>query len=700
MNTHLLNYLLEANLGIVLFFAFYQLLLKNETQFSYRRLYLLAGMVLSLLFPLIKLTDLKTVPSLSEALPVIRIDEPEVTITTTQSSAWSTTDLIISAYLIVCALLALRLIYQLVTVFRLMRVYSDQRVIEIPSSSFLAFSFFNRIFISSSSGLSEKDKEKIVRHEEVHRKKLHSLDILLIEIVRVFFWFNPVLPAYKKEIMMVHEFEADEAAAGDKDTYCELLARAALQSAGYHLGNHFNNSLTLKRIAMIRTMKQNIRKWKVFSTFLFATALFTIISCRDQVMEEIQEASKTTTIAGDFPDHLKPHVERILAENPGVKVIYIEAESLTAEKVKEIEANDILFMNVVKDGNIGDAHRVEMIVRADGTLSKVAGTTVMEGDIYLVVEEPASPQGGMTAFYEAIKQEMKYPAAAVQMNIQGRVFIEFVVEKDGTLSNHRVVKGIGAGCDEEALRALQSINIRWNPGRNKGVPMRTRFVVPITFKLDNTPGNNINRPDTPVPAASQSGEIFMVVEQPATPEGGMKAFYQKLAESIKVTRQATQNRVEGKILIEFVVEPDGTTSNHRIMRGIDAELDRLALEAVKSVNVKWNPGTQRGTPVRSRLIIPITITNGNTVVGMEPPISEGENMKVDFKTRRSADRTIVEGFVFGRDGSPLPNVNVIVEGTTQGTVTKPNGSFRIEFQGNKTLHLSHTGYKSFRIIPH
>ncbi len=697
MNTSLLNYFIEANLGLILFYISYYLLLKNETQFSYRRYYLLAGIVLSLLFPLLHFAELKTVPSLSETLPINQLREVPVTVVPSEhASSWDIRQLFTAIYLVITLVLALRLLYQIAVLLRLISLYPEKKVIELPAASFLAFSFFNRIFISTAYPLSEKDREKILKHEEVHRKKLHSLDILLIELVRIFFWFNLVLISYRKEIAQVHEFEADEAAAShaEQDQYCELLARAALQSAGYGLGNHFNNSLTLKRIAMIRSVKQNIRKWKVLTIFLFTSALFIIISCRDQVMEEIQQEFQTTTLAGDFPDHLKPVVDRLQQENPGLKVVYVEAETFTAEKLKGINPDDILYINMA--GNPGEQgeRRVEMLVRAEGTLHRLGINLTTSDDIFLIAEEPASPQGGMTAFHEAIRKEVRYPEEAVRNGVTGRVFIEFVVEKDGSLSNHRVARGIGAGCDEEALRALKTIDIPWNPARNKGVAVRSKLVVPVNFKMDNSP---VSSTDTPLPASSHQGETFFVVEQPASPVGGMAVFYQEIARTIQVPTQVRRNQAEGKIFIEFVVETDGTTSNHRVTRGIDPEADQATLEAVKSANVKWNPGKQRGTPVRTKVVIPITLMNGNST-GLEPPKTESANMKLDFKTRRSGNSTTVEGFVYDDKGSPLSNVNIVVSGTNQGTITKSDGSFRIVVEGNKTLHFSHTGFQTKQII--
>jgi TonB family protein len=101
---------------------------------------------------------------------------------------------------------------------------------------------------------------------------------------------------------------------------------------------------------------------------------------------------------------------------------------------------------------------------------------------YTVNGETASPKGGMAEFYAFFGKKLKYPAKARRAGIQGRVFVQFVIEKDGTLSEIKCVKGIGGGCDEEAERVI-SICEKWNPGRQKGQLVKQKMVLPILFKL-------------------------------------------------------------------------------------------------------------------------------------------------------------------------------------------------------------------------
>lgn len=102
--------------------------------------------------------------------------------------------------------------------------------------------------------------------------------------------------------------------------------------------------------------------------------------------------------------------------------------------------------------------------------------------IFLVVEQTAAPVGGMEAFYKYVSDNIRYPGPARRMNIEGKVFVEFVVDRDGSLKMINVVKGIGGGCDEEAVRIIQG-SPNWLPGKQRGKPVKQRMVLPIYFKL-------------------------------------------------------------------------------------------------------------------------------------------------------------------------------------------------------------------------
>ena len=103
-------------------------------------------------------------------------------------------------------------------------------------------------------------------------------------------------------------------------------------------------------------------------------------------------------------------------------------------------------------------------------------------EILVTAETQPSFPGGISAFYSYVAKNVNYPKPAIRQGVSGKVFVQFVIDRDGSLSDLEVIKSIGAGCDEEALRVVQN-SPRWNPGKQRGKPVRVRMVVPISFQL-------------------------------------------------------------------------------------------------------------------------------------------------------------------------------------------------------------------------
>lgn len=103
-------------------------------------------------------------------------------------------------------------------------------------------------------------------------------------------------------------------------------------------------------------------------------------------------------------------------------------------------------------------------------------------EIFTIVENQPEPKGGYSAFYDFISNNLKYPQRAIISGIEGKVFVQFVVEKDGSLTDIQVIRGIGFGCDEEAVRVISNAP-KWIPGRQRGRPVRVKMILPIHFKF-------------------------------------------------------------------------------------------------------------------------------------------------------------------------------------------------------------------------
>ncbi len=141
----------------------------------------------------------------------------------------------------------------------------------------------------------------------------------------------------------------------------------------------------------------------------------------------------------------------------------------------DVEVEDEIDINAEVDQD-------EVIEEYDFTPPEIEEEEIVEAEIFKVVEEMPEFPGGAAKMMEYIQKNIKYPMMARESDIQGRVFVNFVVEPDGTITNVAVLRGIGGGCDEEALRVVQSMP-NWKPGKQRGSAVRCAFTVPIIFKL-------------------------------------------------------------------------------------------------------------------------------------------------------------------------------------------------------------------------
>ncbi|MEE1000544.1 MAG: energy transducer TonB [Bacteroidales bacterium] len=106
----------------------------------------------------------------------------------------------------------------------------------------------------------------------------------------------------------------------------------------------------------------------------------------------------------------------------------------------------------------------------------------VDDEVFVVVEEQAEFPGGMEAMYAYIQKNLVYPEAAKEKGIEGRVFVSFIIEKDGSISNVKILRGIGGGCDEAAKEMVEKMP-KWKPGKQRGKPVRFQFTLPIKFEL-------------------------------------------------------------------------------------------------------------------------------------------------------------------------------------------------------------------------
>ncbi len=202
-------------------------------------------------------------------------------------------------------------------------------------------------------------------------------------------------------------------------------------------------------------------------------------------------------------------------------------------------------------------------------------------------EQPEFP-GGMKALMTFIAQNVKYPAEARNAGVEGKAYVNFVVETDGSISNAKILQSAGnVYLDNEALRVVNSMP-KWKPGKVKGKAVPVKFTLPVNFCLEK-----------------KAEPVYNVVEnQPEFP-GGMKALMKFLRDNIKYPAEARESGVQGIAYVEFIVEADGSISNAKIFKSSGNEyLDKEAVRVVMSMP-KWNPGKMQGKAVRVNYRVPI-----------------------------------------------------------------------------------------------
>lgn len=202
--------------------------------------------------------------------------------------------------------------------------------------------------------------------------------------------------------------------------------------------------------------------------------------------------------------------------------------------------------------------------------------------IAIIEKQPIYP-GGEKALFEYLANNVKYPIMARNNGIEGTVYVQFTIDKDGSVTDVKALRGIGGGCNEEALRLIKSMP-NWTPGTQQGIPVRVKYSLPIKFKLH--------------------GNYTTLTNTMASFTGGDIALSEYLANNLKYPKKARKKKIEGTVVVNFVVTANGNIAGVRVVRSIGSGCDLEALRLVKAMP-KWTPATKNGIPAMSTHSLPI-----------------------------------------------------------------------------------------------
>ena len=531
-------YLLKVNAGIALFYAFYKLFCQRDTFFQWRRIALLSFLGISFLYPLLDIQDwVMEQPAIYELADyyTVLMNTEEVTAAPVAYEAPQRPDLLtIFTYLyyIGVIVMSVRFIIQLASIchirWKSQAVYlNGQRIISLPSEA-NPFSFFGWIFLYLPQ-LEEESQEEILMHEQTHARQWHSVDVIVSEIANIVCWFNPFSWLLKGEIRLNLEYLADNQVAqtlNDSKQYQYHLLGLAHTNSKTGLYNNFNVSQIKHRIIMMnkkRTRTVSRIKYALFAPLAAALLIVSNISCTS-----------------------------------------------TENKKDSTEATE---------------------------------SRAVEGEVFQVVEEMPEFPGGMGECMKFLSKNIKFPAQAAENGIQGRVIIQMVVTKEGDIAEAKVVRGVDPLLDAEALRVINSMP-KWKPGKQRGEAVNVKYTIPVMFKLTGDNSSDKKEADTQQEAKVDENGIHQVCEEMPEFPGGMQECMKWLGKNIKYPTTAQEKGIQGRVIMQFVVERDGSITEPKVVRGVDPDLDKEALRVI-SIMPNWKPGKHKGEAVRVKYTLPV-----------------------------------------------------------------------------------------------
>ena len=670
----MLAYFLKINVAIALFYAFYRLFFYKDTFFTWRRAALLCFFAISAVYPLLNIQTWITEQEPMVAMADLYADIvlPEFTITPEQATSdWKTLLLqtVGFAYWGMVIVLAIRILIQLAgnipLAFRCRKAKIGNTNVHLLRQASGPFSFFHWIFIHPTSH-TEDELSEILTHEQTHANQWHSIDVLVSEIVCIFCWFNPFAWLMKREIRTNLEYLADNRVletGHDSKAYQYHLLGLSHHKAAATIYNSFNVLPLKKRIKMMNKKRTREIGRTKYLMFLPLAALLMIISNIEAVARTTKEMAKDVIEA----------VEENLASNSTTPEMEVATEAIPVETPISQQDKDKLVTYkgkvVDKDGKpvegaellIDGSHKLpqnqSFVTDKNGNFSFMAfenahiGVIWNKNDKYMlkgirydqkertnlkivmddqwqnppsndpnnpvfeVVEiMPEFPDGGMSGLMQFLSKNIQYPINAQKNHTQGRVTVQFVVNKDGSISEPKIIRGVDPDLDGEAIRVI-SLMPKWKPGMQKGQPVRVKYTVPVMFRLSDDGQKEEYKPIPKIDetvvvgyaskqAPAEEDPVFEVVENMPEFAGGMGGLMQYLSKNIKYPVEAQKAGIQGRVIMQVIIDKNGNVTNPKVTQPVDPLLDTEAIRVTASMP-KWKPGTQRGMPVNVKYTFPI-----------------------------------------------------------------------------------------------
>lgn len=538
-----LVYILKSSVCLAVFYLFYRLLLARETFHRFNRFALLGILLLSCLLPWVEVsvrqeTEVhQTMLTLEQLLMMADAMNATETGITAEAATVTWIQVALLVYLAGIVFFAFRNACSLVRLLMLLKAgrredignylqgRKERVTLIVHNRDISPFSWMGYIVISRKD-LEENGREILI-HELAHIHNRHSWDLLVTDVCIFFQWFNPASWLLKQELQNIHEFEADETVIKegvDAKQYQLLLIKKAVGTRLYSMANSFNHSSLKKRITMMLKKKSNPWARLKYLYVLPLAAIAVAAFARPEISSELDEISAVKV--NDLTAIMKTEEVKSPEKHPA-KEIKVQGQVLekstnapvvgasviikgtTSGTITDLDGNFVISMPVGATLSVSYINmKTKELTITEKLIGKIKSLKVyLEGEIttktqevvvvgygggeeasdevpvFRVVEEMPEFPGGMGECLKFLGKNIKYPVEAQKAGVQGKVIVQFVVEKDGNIANPKVVRSIDPDLDGEAIRVI-SIMPKWKPGMQKGQPVRVKYTVPVTFRLD------------------------------------------------------------------------------------------------------------------------------------------------------------------------------------------------------------------------
>lgn len=405
----MISYFLAANGCGALFFGIYLALLKGRSSHTWSRIYLLAATMLALLLPLVKITlPGNPAGSMIDVLRLISLPEISIGAVPVQPGSWyGGLSLIAVVYLHVAGILLLRMLHRIagLRLFLARQQWQQHEGYRLALNTGIGPASFGATIVFPGS----ETNYDILQHEKAHLRYGHHYDKLALALLQCFFF--PVLPLYfiRRELVLVHEFEADALACTDRERYAYTLLQDHLQTSRFYFLQPFFRHPLKRRIKMLRRNSSGSPNYITKVSVLLCSVLCTGL------------------------------------------IVYMQS---TAQP------------------------RITVL---PGVAAAAISPATDDSPVFTSVAQMPEPTVDIPTY---LARNLRYPEGARQAGIEGRVVLKFVIDREGKVSEVTLLRDIGGGCGEEAMRVVKSMPA-WKPGVHNGKPVKVYYTLPLSFRLQS-----------------------------------------------------------------------------------------------------------------------------------------------------------------------------------------------------------------------